>query len=72
MAVEFDFYLYDPPEVRVRGHGDDFEDVTKLERALEGSEAVESVEANNVRAAVSGAGVDFDITIRLATGEARS
>ncbi len=72
VAVEFDFYLYDPPEVRVRGHGDDFEDVTKLERALEGSEAVESVEANNVRAAVSGAGVDFDITIRLATGEARS
>jgi len=72
IAVEFDFYLYDPPEVRVRGHSDDFEDVTKLERALEASEAVESVEANNVRAAVSGGGVDFDITIRLATGEARS
>ncbi|RMF25108.1 MAG: hypothetical protein D6760_01795 [Deltaproteobacteria bacterium] len=72
VGVEFDFYLYDPPEVRVRGHGNDFEDVTKLERALEASEAVESVEANNVRAAVSGGGVDFDLTIHLATEEERS
>ncbi len=65
VKVEFDTYLYDPPEVRIRGHAGDFEDVTKLEQALEGAPEIASVQANSVRAAVSGEGVDFDITVRL-------
>jgi hypothetical protein len=65
IEVEFDSYTYDAPNVRLSGQGASFEAVTRLQQLLEARAVFASVEVKDVRSAVSGSGVDFQMTIRL-------
>jgi type II secretory pathway component PulL len=66
VAVEFDVFTFDPPHLRLRGHSANFESVTKLQELLRARDSFASVEVSDVHAAVSGEGVDFEMTIKLA------
>lgn len=66
LQVEFDGFFYDPPNVRMSGRAGSFEAVTKLQETLKGQAQFRSVEAKDVHAAVSGEGVDFQLSIALA------
>ncbi len=71
VAVELDTLQHAPPTVRMTGKGESFEAVTRLEEALSASGRFESVAVKDVHAAVNGAGVDFQVELRL-LGESRS
>lgn len=63
--IELDSYQYDPPTIRLTGHAADYESVTKLEEALRADKYFSAVEVIEVRAEVSGKGVDFRLEIVL-------
>ncbi len=65
IAVEFDSYVYDAPSIRLSGHGASFEVVTRLQQLLEERETFANVEVSDVHSAVSGDGVEFEMTITL-------
>jgi hypothetical protein len=65
LEVEFDSYVYDAPSVRLSGHGASFEVITRLQQLLEARQHFDSVEVNDVHSAVSGDGVEFEMTIQL-------
>jgi len=65
LGVEFETYDYDPPNVRLRGTGQSFEAVTRLQQTLQDSPRFREVEVSDVRSAVSGNGVEFELVIRL-------
>ena len=65
IEVEFDTYVYDAPNVRLSGQGASFESVTRLQQLLESRAVFAQVEVNDVHSAVSGSGVEFEMTIRL-------
>ena len=65
LEVEFESYAYDPPNVRLRGQGDSFESVTRLQQLLRESTPYKNVDVGDVRSAASGEGVQFELTIRL-------
>ena len=66
LDVEFDAYSYDPPNIRLSGHGSSFETVTRVQKLLQARAEVATVEVQDVHAAVNGDGVDFQIHIGLA------
>jgi hypothetical protein len=65
LDIEFETYDYDPPNVRLRGTGESFEAVTRLQQTLGESPRFREVEVSDVRTAVRGDGVDFELVIRL-------
>lgn len=65
LEVEFDSYIYDAPNVRLSGRGASFEVVTRLQQLLEERQAFAGVEVSDVHSAVSGDGVEFEMTILL-------
>lgn len=65
LDIEFETYDYDPPNVRLRGTGESFEAVTRLQQTLEESPRFREVEVSDVRTSVRGDGVDFELVIRL-------
>lgn len=65
IEVQFDNYIYDAPTIRLSGHGASFEAVTRLQLLLEQRENFASVEVSDVHSAVSGDGVEFEMTITL-------
>jgi len=65
LDVEFDSYSYEPPNVRLSGHGATFETVTRVQTLLQARPEVASVEVRDVHAAVNGEGVDFHLHIQL-------
>jgi len=65
LDVEFDSYIYDAPNVRLSGRGASFEAITRLQQLLEERESFASVEVSDVHSAVSGNGVEFEMTILL-------
>ena len=69
LEVEFESFAYDPPNVRLRGQGASFETVTRVQQLLRESTPYNNVDVGDVRSAASGAGVQFELTIRL--GEPR-
>jgi hypothetical protein len=69
LEVEFDSYIYDAPSVRLSGRGASFEVITRLQQLFESRDNFASVEVNDVHSAVSGDGVEFEMTIQLG-GEA--
>ena len=65
LGVEFETYAYDPPNVRMRGQGASFEVVTRLQQVLRESTPFQNIDVGDVRSAAGGAGVEFELTIRL-------
>jgi hypothetical protein len=65
LGVEFETYAYDPPNVRMRGQGSSFEVVTRLQQVLRESTPFQNIDVGDVRSAAAGAGVEFELTIRL-------
>lgn len=65
LGVEFETYAYDPPNVRMRGQGTSFEVVTRLQQVLRESTSLQNIDVGDVRSAAGGAGVEFELTIRL-------
>ncbi len=65
LGVEFETYAYDPPNVRMRGQGTSFEVVTRLQQVLRESTPFQNIDVGDVRSAAGGAGVEFELTIRL-------
>lgn len=65
LGVEFETYAYDPPNVRMRGQGSSFEVVTRLQQVLRESTPFQNIDVGDVRSAVGGGGVEFELTIRL-------
>jgi len=65
LAIEFDTYTYDPPSVRLRGHGASFEAVTRLQQVLEASRSFGDVSVSDVRSAATGDGVVFELSVQL-------
>jgi len=68
LEVEFDLYAYDPPAVRLRGHAQNFESVTRLQDLLRGSGRFAGVEVSDVHAAVN-EGVEFELSLKVQGGE---
>ncbi len=66
IKVELESYQYDPPSIRLAGHGSDYEAVTKLEEALRAHRDFSAVEVIEVRADIAGEGVDFRLELTLA------
>jgi hypothetical protein len=65
LEVEFDTYVYEPPGVRLRGQGASFETVTLLQQALQANERFREVAVSDVRAAVGGEGVVFEVRLQI-------
>jgi hypothetical protein len=65
LEIEFDTYVYEPPGVRLRGQGASFETVTLLQQALQANERFREVAVSDVRAAVGGEGVVFEVRLQL-------
>ncbi len=66
LDIEFDSYLHEPPNVRLSGRASSFEAVTRVQELLQANAGFASVEVRDVRAAVNGEGVDFQMMIKLA------
>ncbi len=65
LEVEFDTFVTDPPNLKFTGRGPSFEAVTKLQESLEGNENFATIEVRDVRAAVDGSGVDFQLLMKV-------
>ena len=65
LDVEFESYIYNPPSVRLRGQGGSFETVTRLQEVLESVRTFGDISVSDVRTAVDGAGVVFELRFKI-------
>lgn len=72
IEVEFDNFVQVSPTVRITGSGSSFEAIDKLQQSLQDSGHFPAVEVRDVRAAVDGEGVDFQLILSLAAGGGKS
>ena len=70
--VQFETYDFKPPKVRITGSGASFEAVTRLQHVLQSTNRFADVQVRDVRSAVSGAGVQFELSLTLPNGSTQA